>query len=117
MYAIVKSGGKQYRVKKGASIAVDLLDAEVGSTIQFEEVLYFFDGEKHFAGAPALNNCTVTGKLVGHIKDDKVYGMKYKRRKQSFKAWGHRQGYSLIEVQNTEMKQHKEKHQEGRHGA
>lgn len=112
MYAIIQSGGKQYMVKEGDLIAVDLLTAEIGSTIDFKDVLFFFDGKTPSAGAPTLDNCTITGELVEHIKGEKIFGMKYKRRKQNFRAWGHRQSYSVIRIHK--MKLHERK--EARHG-
>lgn len=103
MYAIIQSGGKQYHVKKGELIAVDLLDVEIGSAIEFKEVLYFFDGSTPSAGAPTLDNCLVRGEVVDHIKGEKVFGMKYKRRKQNFRAWGHRQRYTLVKIGEISM--------------
>lgn len=103
MYAIIQSGGKQYHVQEGDRIAVDRVNAETGSKIEFKDVLYFFDGKTPHAGAPTLGHCTVTGELVDHIKGEKIFGMKYKRRKQRFRTWGHRQNYSLIHVRSIRM--------------
>ena len=117
-YAIIQSGGKQYIVPK-TNVAIDLLDAEIGSTVEFKEILYFSDGQTPSTGGPTLDKCTVTGELVEHIKGEKIFGMKYKRRKQNFRAWGHRQRYSLVKIRSIDMQKQEHKHEhkkEAKHG-
>lgn len=102
MYAIIKSGGKQYRVKKDDIIDVDLIDLEKlenGSTVKFGEVLFAIDGEgKPQLGAPFISDLFVVGEFLEDVQGEKVIGMKYKRRKQERKTFGHRQRYSRVKI-------------------
>lgn len=102
MYAIIKSGGKQYHVKKGDTIDVDLMDHttfEDGKTVTFGEVLFAADGEgKAQFGAPHVASLYVVGEWLGDIAGEKVIGMKYKRRKQERKTFGHRARYSRFRI-------------------
>lgn len=103
MYAIIHSGGKQYPVKEGDVIDVDLLKQEAGSQIEFQEVLFFNDGKKCEVGAPHVEKCKVKGELVGVVKGPKVIAFKYKRRKSCHRKVGHRQKYSRVKITGIEM--------------
>ncbi len=103
MYAIIHSGGKQYPVKEGDVIDIDLLDKEDGSQIEFQEVLFLNDGKKIEVGVPHVEKCVVKAELVEVIKGPKVIAFKYKRRKSCHRKVGHRQKYSRVKITGIEM--------------
>lgn len=98
MYAIIKTGGKQYRVMQGESLRVEKLDADVDSTIQFDQVLMLGDGENFTIGAPLVAGAVVSAKVRAHGRADKVRIVKFRRRKHHRKQMGHRQHYTEIEI-------------------
>jgi len=81
MYAIIQTGGKQYRVEKGDTLEVELLNDQSGA-IEFNEVLLFNNGKVAHIGTPHVKKCLVKGEIVGNIKGPKVISFKYKRRKK-----------------------------------
>ena len=97
MYAVVLTGGKQYRVMKGETLRVELLDVEAGSEIKFDTVLMLGDGEGVKLG-DALKGASVSAKVIGHGRADKVRIVKFRRRKHHRKQMGHRQHYTEIEI-------------------
>ena len=97
MYAVLVTGGKQYRVMKGETLRVELLDAEAGKEITFDQVLMLGDGEGVTLG-DALKGATVSAKIVGHGRADKIRIVKFRRRKHHRKQMGHRQHYTEIEI-------------------
>ena len=99
MYAIIQTGSKQYRVKKGDVIEVELLPFEVGQQVEFRDVLFLGD-EKAApqVGAPTVPGCVVKGEFLAVVKGDKIQSIKYKRRKNSYRKFGHRQKYSQIKI-------------------
>ena len=97
MYAIVQTGGKQYKVEQGDQIQVEKLDAEVGSEISFDTLLVSDDaGVK--VGKPVLEGVIVKAKVIEHGKGKKVIVFKYKPKKDSRKKRGHRQPYTKVEI-------------------
>ncbi len=99
MYAIIRSGGKQYRVKKGDIIDVDLLGLSAEEkAVEFRDVLFLNDGKENVVGAPCVENCLVMGELLGEAKGPKVISFKFKRRKDSRRKIGHRQRYSRVKI-------------------
>jgi large subunit ribosomal protein L21 len=98
MYAIIRSGDKQFRAEPGMTIRVPSLDAEVGQSITFDQVLLTGDGEEVKLGEPVLGGATVTGEVVGHGKHRKVIIFKRKRRKNYRRKQGHRQGYTEVRI-------------------
>ncbi len=98
MYAVIKTGGKQYRVASGAKLRVEPLAGEVGSEIVLAEVLMVADGENVSLGTPLLGGASVTAKIVAHGRGDKVRIFKMRRRKHYRKSQGHRQNYTEIEI-------------------
>jgi large subunit ribosomal protein L21 len=98
MYAIIKTGGKQYRVAKDDVIDVELLDAEPGSEVEFEEVLMVNNGKDTLFGEPSVSGYVVKGEVVGSAVGPKIISMKYKRSHNTRKKWGHRQHYSRIKI-------------------
>ena len=98
MYAVVKTGGKQYRVSAGEKLRIEQITAEVGQEILLEEVLLVADGDALKMGAPLVAGARVTAKVLKHGRGDKVHIYKMKRRKHYRKSQGHRQNYTEIEI-------------------
>jgi large subunit ribosomal protein L21 len=98
MYAIIKSGGKQYRVKAGEQVRVEALTAEVGSTVSLEEVLLVGTGDGVKVGAPLVSGAKVNATVVSHGRGDKVKIFKLRRRKHYQKTQGHRQSYTELRI-------------------
>jgi large subunit ribosomal protein L21 len=96
MYAVIKSGGKQYRVEKGQTLDVELVGSD-DEKVELTPVL-LVDGETVLAGPKALNKAKVTAKVLGETKGPKVTGFTYKNKSNNRKRWGHRQRYSTIEI-------------------
>ena len=99
MYAVIKTGGKQYRVNPGADIKVEKLLGDVGDTITFHQVLLTSDGDTIKVGKPFLEDASVTGRIIRHLKHKKVVVFKYKRRKGYRKKAGHRQHLSQVRIE------------------
>ena len=99
-YAILKTGGKQYKVSAGDQINVEKLDLQVGDKATFGEVLMVSDGGKVTAGTPFLAGAKVEGEVVGQIKDEKVLAFKYKRRKGYHRSVGHRRKLTTVKIQS-----------------
>lgn len=97
MYAIIKTGGKQYKVEQGEQLQIEKLDAEVGDTVTFD-VLMVGDGSDVKIGAPIVDGVSVTAKVLEHGKGPKIRVFKYKPKKDYRRTQGHRQPYSLIEI-------------------
>ncbi len=98
MQAVIKTGGKQYRVSEGDRIRIENLKAEAGDTVEFDQVLMLADGENSRVGSPVVDGSKVSGKIVTHGRSKKVRIIKFKRRKHHMKHQGHRQGYTEIEI-------------------
>jgi large subunit ribosomal protein L21 len=98
MYAVIKSGGKQYRVESGAKLRVEALPAEVGANVSFEQVLLVGAGDGVKVGAPFVSGALVKATVVGHGRDDKVRIFKLRRRKHYTKSQGHRQSYTEVRI-------------------
>ncbi|OUR65570.1 50S ribosomal protein L21 [Methylophaga sp. 42_25_T18] len=98
MYAIVATGGKQYRVKEGEKLRVEKLSAETGDTVVLDKVLLVGEGEDVKVGAPYLEGAKVTATVAANGRADKVKIIKFRRRKHSRKQMGHRQSYTEIEI-------------------
>jgi large subunit ribosomal protein L21 len=97
MYAIIKSGGKQYRVKEGDVIDVELLEGEPGASIHFGEVLFVSDGSKAEVGSPVVSGFEVIGELIGESKGEKITSIKYIPGNH-YRKFGHRQRYSRVKI-------------------
>lgn len=98
MYAVVKTGGKQYRVVAGEKIKVEQIPADVGAEITLDQVLMVGEGESVKIGAPLVAGAKVTAKVVAHGRHDKVNIFKMRRRKHYQKHQGHRQNYTEIQI-------------------
>ena len=102
MYAIIETGGKQYRVEKDAVLSVEKLPAEKGAGITFDRVLLVSNGEKFSIGAPLVKGATVTAEILDQYKADKVVAFKKRRRKGYQRTRGHRQNLTRLKI--TEIK-------------
>jgi large subunit ribosomal protein L21 len=94
MYAVIQTGGKQYRVAEGDRLDVELLD---GDDVSLQPVL-LVDGEQVLSTKSALSGVSVTARIVGHAKGPKIKGFTYKNKSNQRRSWGHRQHYSTIEI-------------------
>ena len=97
MYAVIKTGGKQYKVAEGETLNVELLGQEVGSTVSFKPVL-LVDGETVIASPAALASATVTATVTGGMKGPKLQGYMYKSKARAQRKWGHRQHYTSVQI-------------------
>ena len=102
MYAVIRTGGKQYRVSAGQSLRVEKLDAEAGSELVLSEVLLVGEGDEVKIGTPFVPGATVKATVVGQGKGDKVRIFKLRRRKHYRKTLGHRQPYTEIRIDSIE---------------
>ena len=102
-YAIVESGGKQYKTVEGTMIDVDLMDIEVGQEVKFEEVLLVVEDEKIQVGTPSVKGAQVTTSVVDHIKGPKVDTFKYSPKKRIRVKTGHRQRYTRLKIETIEV--------------
>lgn len=100
MYAVIKTGGKQYRVSPGDLLRVEKVDGNIGDAVSFDKVLMTSDGDNINLGKPYLEDTTVNGRIASHGKDKKVVVFKYKRRKGYRKKRGHRQHFTLIKIED-----------------
>ncbi len=98
MYAVIKSGGKQYRVKEGDVLKVEKLELETGSTVDFDQVLLVANDEDVKVGAPLVEGAKVSAEVVTHGRGDKVTIIKFRRRKHSMKRQGHRQWFTEVKI-------------------
>ncbi|HUY03699.1 50S ribosomal protein L21 [mine drainage metagenome] len=98
MYAVIKTGGKQYRVVAGEKIKVEQIPADVGAEITLDEVLMVGEGESVNIGTPLLAGAKVTAKVIAHGRGPKIKIFKMRRRKHYQKHQGHRQNYTEIEI-------------------
>jgi large subunit ribosomal protein L21 len=98
MYAVIQSGGKQHRVVEGETLKVELLKAETGATITFDDVLMLVNGESIQIGAPVVAGATVTAEVVSHGRHDKIRIIKMRRRKHYRKQHCHRQWFTELKI-------------------
>ena len=98
MYAVIKTGGKQYRVQQGDVIFVEKLDAQADDAVSFDEVLLVGDGDQAEVGTPVVKGAKVEGKVLAQVKSRKIVVYKYKAKKNERKKQGHRQPYTKVEI-------------------
>jgi large subunit ribosomal protein L21 len=99
MYAIIATGGKQYRVQEGDIVYVEKLDAEVDSTVEFKEIVALSAEGKLSVGKPVIDGASVSAKVMSHGKEKKVIIFKYKPKKDYRKKQGHRQPYTKVVIE------------------
>lgn len=97
-YAVIKTGGKQYRVQQGDVLRVELLDAEEGANVSFDQVLLVGSGDGVNVGAPTIAGAIVTATVRRHGRADKIRIIKFRRRKHHKKQMGHRQHFTEVEI-------------------
>lgn len=100
MYAVIQTGGKQYRVSEGLKLKVEKLDAAEGDSIELDKVLMVADGDDVKVGTPYIDGGKVTATVTAHGRGKKVKIIKFKRRKHHMKRQGHRQAYTELEITN-----------------
>ncbi len=105
MYAVIKTGGKQYKVAAGDKLKVEKLVGDVGSKVVIDKVLLIADGEKTTIGAPLVAGAKVNATVVSHGRADKVMIFKFRRRKHYRKTQGHRQSFTEIQIDTIAAKQ------------
>jgi len=98
MYAVFKTGGKQYRASTGDKLKLEKLDVAEGDTVEFAEVLMLGEGAEVQVGTPQLDGARVTGRVLSQARDAKISVIKFKRRKNYRRMHGHRQAYTLVEI-------------------
>jgi large subunit ribosomal protein L21 len=98
MYAVILSGGKQYRVKEGQTLKLEKLDVEVGSNVDFDQILMIGNGDDIKVGKPYLQGGKVSAEVIGQGRHDKVYIIKFRRRKHHQKQMGHRQYFTEVKI-------------------
>lgn len=98
MYAVIATGGKQYRVEKGQVLRIEKLDAELGSEVTFDQVLLVGSGDGIKVGAPLLSGAKVTGTVERHGQGDKVAIVKFRRRKHYLRMKTHRQKFTEVKI-------------------
>ena len=102
MYAIIVTGGKQYKVSEGDIIFIEKLEAEEGTTVTFDQVIAVSGNDGLKVGAPTVAGATVTATVVKNGKGKKIYVLKYKAKKNEKKKIGHRQPYTKVEIVKIE---------------
>jgi len=102
MYAIVKSGGKQYKVAQGQILRVETIPGDIGSEITFNDVLMVSTGDTVSVGNPVMTDAAVTGRIVEQGRSKKVLVFKYKRRKRYRRTRGHRQNYTAVQIDSIQ---------------
>ena len=102
-YAIIRTGGKQYRVEPGQTLRVPSLLGEAGTKVTFNEVLLGSDGSNVRTGIPTLSGASVTGEIVRHGLGEKIVVFKFKRRKNYARKQGHRQGFTEVKISDITL--------------
>ena len=100
MYAVVATGGKQYKIKEGETLRIEKVDGNVGDAYTFDQVLLVADGEKLAVGQPMVQGASVSAHIVEQGKSKKILVFKYKRRKRYRRKQGHRQPFTAVRIDN-----------------
>ncbi|MFP4461957.1 MAG: 50S ribosomal protein L21 [Thermotogota bacterium] len=103
MYAIIETSGRQYKIEEGQVLYVDKNDTEPGSNITFDRVVMLRTDEQIHTGKPYVEGAKVVGKVVEHVRDDKVMIIKFKGRKMYRRVKGHKQPYTAVKVEKIEQ--------------
>ncbi len=98
VYAVIKTGGKQYRVKEGDVLKIETLPEDAGNTVEFAEVLMVAKGDKITCGEPLVKGATVTAEVLAHGRHKKVHIIKFRRRKHYMRKQGHRQNFTEVKI-------------------
>ena len=103
MYAIVKTGGKQFKAAKNDILIIEKLEGEPGTPIEFSEVLLLVDGETSTIGSPFIKGASVTGTIIRQCKSKKINAFNYKAKKNERKRWGHRQPETHVRILEVQV--------------
>lgn len=103
VYAIIQSGGKQYKISQGDTIRTEKITGQAGQTVELKDVLLYADGEKILAGKPLLPNVRIVGEILGQRRGKKVIVFKMKRRKGYAKSQGHRQSFTTLRIKEISV--------------
>lgn len=103
MYAIIRTGGKQYKISQGDTIRVEKITGQAGDTVELKDVLLCADGENVLAGKPSLPNVKIMGEILGQGRAKKVIVFKMKRRKGYAKRQGHRQSFTTLKIKEISI--------------
>jgi large subunit ribosomal protein L21 len=103
VYAIIRTGGKQYKISPGDTIKVEKVPGQKGDTVEMKDVLFYSEGENILTGQPILSNVTVVGEILGQHRAKKVIVFKKKRRKGYSKKQGHRQSFTSLKVKEINL--------------
>ncbi|KPK91674.1 MAG: 50S ribosomal protein L21 [Deltaproteobacteria bacterium SM23_61] len=103
MYAIIRTGGKQFKISPGDTIKVEKISGEKGDTVEMKEVLFYAEGENVLTGQPVLSNVKVVGEILGQHRAKKVIVFKKKRRKGYSKKTGHRQSFTSLKIKEINV--------------
>jgi len=98
MYAVIVSGGKQYRLQEGETVKLEKIEAEIGSSINFDQILLVADGENVKIGQPVVEGAKVTAEILSQGRRKKIKILKFKRRKHHMKQMGHRQWFTEVKI-------------------
>ncbi|MEK6807285.1 MAG: 50S ribosomal protein L21 [Pseudomonadota bacterium] len=98
MYAVIKTGGKQYKVAAGDKLKIETLVAEVGAKVSFDDVLMVANGDSQKFGTPKVAGATVSAEVLKHGRGDKIRIVKHRRRKNYHREQGHRQNYTEVKI-------------------
>ena len=98
MYAVIRTGGKQYRVSEGDTLEIETISGEAGSAVTFEDVLLVDSGDETHVGTPVVSGASVSGTIVNHGKHRKVIVFKFRRRKDYKRKNGHRQNFTRVRI-------------------
>ncbi|GAB3350145.1 50S ribosomal protein L21 [Chromohalobacter beijerinckii] len=98
MYAVIKSGGKQYRVQEGQTLKLEKLEVATGDTLELDQVLLVGDDDDIKVGAPLVDGAKVTAEVVSHGRGEKVQIIKFRRRKHQMRRQGHRQWFTEVKI-------------------
>ena len=102
LYAVVRSGGKQYRVEEGTQLTVGKLDGKAGDTVTLSDILFVADGEAVKSGPAALKGARITAEIVGHGRGPKIDVLRYKNKTRQRKSRGHRQDETTLKIMKFE---------------
>lgn len=103
MYAVIRTGGKQYKVAAGNKLKIESLPVDVGGTVEIKDVLMVADGDAIRIGAPLVSGATVTATVISHGRGEKIHIFKMRRRKHYRKSQGHRQNYTEIRIDGVSV--------------
>jgi large subunit ribosomal protein L21 len=102
-YAIIRTGGKQFRVEPGQTIRIPSLEGEAGDSVRFDDVIFGADGEDIRTGTPTIKKASVSGEIVKHGRDRKIVVFKHKRRKNYARKQGHRQAFTEVRINDIDL--------------